>query len=341
MAVTYVGASHTPGRAGEYVNSTTINKPSGVQEDDLLLAIISVSLSSGTVTAPSGWTTVGNTTSGSYYRLYVFRKVAGSSEPSSYTFTLNGYYWGIEHIVAYRGVDTSNPVPEYNLRGVSGSTTSYNTNSLSVADTRHVVHFGNAYKVSTASPPTWTSGSGTERFEASVINDAEADWPMSTGLYDEEVAAGSHSFTHTTSSSQDNGIAGAIAINPLSEPASGPLELEAPAVVAEFDGERMIPAGPIAAEVPAATAEFTGEFLGDRLNAVSPTPSTEFEVRKIIDADVLAEAPTARTDLAGGNDLFGPLTAVAPTPQVLLGSETKVVGSRVIVVVAEDRTTYV
>lgn len=343
MAVSYVGASHSPGRDGENATSSTISKPSGVQQNDLLLAIVTISSSSGTVTPPSGWTAIRNSTSGSFFRVYIFRKVAGASEPSSYAFTFNGSYWGIEHIVAYRGVDTSDPTPESALRATSGGSTSYATGSLTTAGDRVLVHWATAYTGVAGSIRSWTASSGTERFDTGVVNNGDAGQAMSTGFYDSnsQLAAGNYSRTHTSSGSYDNGMAGIVAIKPLNNPSSGSFAVTAPAVTADINGTRMVPTGSFEAEVPAPSAEFTGEFLGDRLSAVSPTPTANIQARHIIDAELQAQAPTPTTDIEAGTEGFATLNATAPAAQLWIGTETKVVGSRVIVVVEEDRTTYV
>jgi hypothetical protein len=97
-SITQVGSASS-------TTTLTINKPSGVVSGDVLVAI--VTLTSGrTVTAPSGWTKRGESPG----QVFIYTKTAGSSEPSSYTWTASSSVtWGGGAIAAYQGgvYDTS------------------------------------------------------------------------------------------------------------------------------------------------------------------------------------------------------------------------------------------
>lgn len=70
-------------------NSTSVTltpDQTAVTGDFLIVNIGSVSLASETLTAPSGWTLIRSTRAGSV-NLHSYRKAAGASEPSSYTWT--------------------------------------------------------------------------------------------------------------------------------------------------------------------------------------------------------------------------------------------------------------
>jgi hypothetical protein len=91
-------------------NSTafTAQAPVGEAAGDVLIAALQLN-GTGTVTAPSGFTLIGATsysgdTTTSYY------KVAGSSEPASYTWQTTGYSNGSIAILDYTGIDTTAPV---------------------------------------------------------------------------------------------------------------------------------------------------------------------------------------------------------------------------------------
>jgi hypothetical protein len=62
--------------------SITLNKPSGTASGDVLVAAIDIGLDTTTVTAPSGWTLVRSTASGSSLTQATYVHVAGTSEPS-------------------------------------------------------------------------------------------------------------------------------------------------------------------------------------------------------------------------------------------------------------------
>src|ERR1051325_2422340 len=63
--------------------SLSLAKPTGLASGDLLLAGIYVT-GSPTITPPSGWTLVQSTA-----KSYIYDKFAGSSEPSSYVWSLS------------------------------------------------------------------------------------------------------------------------------------------------------------------------------------------------------------------------------------------------------------
>lgn len=113
---TYVSSSQAVGTTTD----VTILKPTGVVENDVMIAAIHDGWcnSGSAITPPSGWTLINNTSnngpgcgsSNTSIQLATFYKVAGVSEPASYTFTgiTNQQYVG--GIVAYSDVNTSNPI---------------------------------------------------------------------------------------------------------------------------------------------------------------------------------------------------------------------------------------
>lgn len=90
--------------------ATVVSYPAGVASGDLLLLQMIVPVSQ-TVTTPSGWTVVLGPVDTSTYgnRCYVFRKIAGGSEPSSVSVTISsGNGAGI--MSAFTGVDGTTPI---------------------------------------------------------------------------------------------------------------------------------------------------------------------------------------------------------------------------------------
>jgi hypothetical protein len=82
LPVSFVAAA-----TGRDVGGVTINKPTGTTTGDIMIAIVGsgASVNSTTVTPPSGWTLL---TSNASKSPFVYGKVDGGSEPSSYTWTL-------------------------------------------------------------------------------------------------------------------------------------------------------------------------------------------------------------------------------------------------------------
>lgn len=82
-------------------NSLTINKPTGTQEGDLMVLTASVGGNSPNMSSPSGWTTVADASETNPCTIIAY-KVAGASEPSSYTVTTNKSQSMGGAIVVYR-----------------------------------------------------------------------------------------------------------------------------------------------------------------------------------------------------------------------------------------------
>jgi hypothetical protein len=109
MAAPTFVASGNGGPSGG--NSTTCAKPTGTTEGDVLYWCISGN-DTGSDFAPTltGWEQVVDQDGENTTRLIVMRKVAGDSEPSTYTFTWVGIQSiQINSMIAVRGADTGTP----------------------------------------------------------------------------------------------------------------------------------------------------------------------------------------------------------------------------------------
>lgn len=116
--ITFVAGASNKGR----VTTLMIAKPVGTASGDFLIAAVAARLAPA-VTPPSGWTMVQDQTDpSSALRQVMFWKVAGASEPSSYTFTLDTGRGVAGVIVAYRGVS-----------GINASAGQANGSSISIA----------------------------------------------------------------------------------------------------------------------------------------------------------------------------------------------------------------
>lgn len=106
--------------------SDSISKPAGAQQGDMLIYYIAVNASALSVTPPDGtWHLIksgadssGSIADASYY------KVAGSSEPSSYTFTLSTGAYGTSGMVAVRQEKQSSPIDASSFFYSSSNSTS-------------------------------------------------------------------------------------------------------------------------------------------------------------------------------------------------------------------------
>ncbi|SHT84866.1 Uncharacterised protein [Mycobacteroides abscessus subsp. abscessus] len=91
--------------------TVAVNKPAGTAEGDYMVAVVgNASGNASQVTLPSGWTLLDQHDGGfGVLHVKVATKVAGPSEPSSYTFGHSGFPLseGMAQIVTLRGVDTA------------------------------------------------------------------------------------------------------------------------------------------------------------------------------------------------------------------------------------------
>ena len=101
--------------------SITLNKPSGTASGDVLVAAIEIG-GTTTVTAPSGWTLVRSTTSGSALTQATYVHAAGTSEPASYQWRFSTSRLASGAVAAYVGVNTTTPVDVSSGGSSSGST---------------------------------------------------------------------------------------------------------------------------------------------------------------------------------------------------------------------------
>ena len=109
----FVAAEHVDSATSD--STLTINKPTGVVEDDVMVAFLShESGADPTWTGPSGWTKLGTTrTQGeSNHNSTTWWKAAGGSEPSSYDWLVTTANQWSGCILAYRNRNTSAPIDD-------------------------------------------------------------------------------------------------------------------------------------------------------------------------------------------------------------------------------------
>jgi hypothetical protein len=102
--------SFSAGTNGAGSTNLVFAKPTGVLANDVLVAQIVINGSSTVITPPSGWILILNTKSSSSIEEASYYKVAGASEPSSYSWTFGTSQPATGGISSYSGVDLSSPV---------------------------------------------------------------------------------------------------------------------------------------------------------------------------------------------------------------------------------------
>lgn len=138
--IAFVGRATAWGTNGTF-SSYTINKPSGTITGDLMVATLGFIGTGATINVPSGWTLRNQSTAtsdGGPYTLAVLYKIAGGSEPSSYSATITGgtlYRMVVTQAAAYRNVNAVTPFLDSDIKSQSNVSLVYtntvtNTNSL-------------------------------------------------------------------------------------------------------------------------------------------------------------------------------------------------------------------
>lgn len=90
--------------ANNFAPSQTIERPEVVKNGDLLIYVgFLASTSAPTLTGvPSGWVSRRSVSNANGVNVFVYTKVAGSSEPSSYTWTASGNSSALSAVLVYR-----------------------------------------------------------------------------------------------------------------------------------------------------------------------------------------------------------------------------------------------
>jgi len=156
--------------AGVASGDLTINKPTGTVQDDVMIASIGVRPETATINAPTGWALVKridntNTTANS---LAVYYKVAGASEPASYTWTIPSHTGAAGGIQSFSGGNTTNPIDVED-----GQTTAYGLSHATPSVVTTVTDTMLVTSHTFSSPTTWTPPAHmTERFDVLGGNQA-------------------------------------------------------------------------------------------------------------------------------------------------------------------------
>ena len=103
MALAYRASSYV-GTGGASGDALAVTKAVGAASGDVLVCCIYWETDSNSITPPAGWTSALRQVNTGLFMVEVFTKLAGGSEPSTYTFTpaTNGQ-WRHASMVAYSG----------------------------------------------------------------------------------------------------------------------------------------------------------------------------------------------------------------------------------------------
>ncbi|HKO73924.1 MAG TPA: hypothetical protein VJU01_01285, partial [Gaiellaceae bacterium] len=137
--------------------SVSVTKPTGVQANDLLVAHVMVT---GNVTASiagSGWTAVQSGSAANAATQASFYKIAGGSEPASYSFTWTGSQAAAATVTAYYGVKSSGALDVSSTVASTNNTTTVTANGVTTTANDDIVlaFFGSASNSSYTPPGGW------------------------------------------------------------------------------------------------------------------------------------------------------------------------------------------
>lgn len=195
----------------------TISVPSGVVDGDVMIAVVEVAATAGTVasttfTAPSGWTSVANSVA-TNTRMQTWIRVA-SSEPASYQWTIAG---GVDRaitgiIAAWSGGDTSTPQDTTAAAGAG-------TNSPMVAPTITTVTAGAMLVCAWGN----RAGSGDMAVPGGMTERAEAGAGPDIIIGEKLITPAGVTGTQSVTSASNNWAAVAIALRPAAAAGDAPL----------------------------------------------------------------------------------------------------------------------
>lgn len=198
MSISFINSAESNVSTGADASTVTCNKPTNTAQGDFMLAFFAGS-TSGTPSADTGWTQVGTTQDGgSGVRSSVWRKVAGASEPSTYTFDggVNNTIVCL-HILTYRGVDTSDPIQTSNV-ATSGIVEALNSGNIVTTGITWVVSAGMAGdNANTVATNTTNGGSDAERTDSGIAPGGNVERDCCSYDSNADVTAGTYSRTIT------------------------------------------------------------------------------------------------------------------------------------------------
>lgn len=220
QALTTISFRSSSTASGKSVTSLSISNPAGTVQGDVLLArIVNRNNVGAVVTPPSGWTLIRSDQSASQIKAWVFYKVAGSSEPSSYAFGIDLASYIAGSIVAFSGVDNANPIDAQSGQK-NGLSSSFNTPAITTTASNGVaVWFGSQIWTGAACPasPIVPPSGFTEPFDTCLVS-------SSTGIlfdaaHKELGAAGLQPAFNGSSPYAETNIAQVVALRPVNAPA--------------------------------------------------------------------------------------------------------------------------
>ena len=293
----------TSGSGGTSTN-VVLNRPAGVVEGDLLVAVLG-SDRDGTLaamTAPAGWTERGAHTQTSCGFVKVWTKIAGASEPTSYTFPDSTSADAVGGMLAFHSYDPAAPLAVAPVFASSATAaTAHPAPSVTGVDGGMLVtaHFGGANANATRS---YTPPSGmTERVDV-----GPSSWTVLGVNTQSLTAAGATGTKTATCSASVPYITATLVVAPASQVTVDDVT-PAGVLVASPDGETvdaldadlvLTDPQPAAVDVASPAGESVGVTVTDSIPAGALATAAEGESVAVgVAADPPAAVPVSYTHL--------------------------------------------
>lgn len=281
--------------AGSGILTLTISVPVGTIQNDVMVASIGVRPYTATITAPAGWTLVRriDSTTDATSSLAVYYRVAGSTEPPSYSWTFSTSTGSAGGIMTFSGVDTGTVVNseagQATAKALSHDTPSITTSAANVMLVASYTFTSSA---------TWVSASGmTEAVD--VMSQAPGSRGQSLAAYylEQGPIGATGAKTATASNDADSGSAHLLALRPAPQ----------------FTLTINRPAGTLENDVMVASIGFRPETL------VIVPPSGWTLVRRIDNANPTQNGLAVYRKVAGASEPADYTWTAAPAGQLVGG----------------------
>jgi cellulose synthase/poly-beta-1,6-N-acetylglucosamine synthase-like glycosyltransferase/DNA-binding NarL/FixJ family response regulator len=139
--------------------SLVMNTPAGTQQNDLMFVALSYNTVGGTITIPSGWTGAG-TNGANQTQINGYRRIAGASEPASYTWTFSSATSVVAWEGSYIGVDPTTPLDTISAGSANGTAHSISSLTTTASSDLLIAGFSLA-GIATFSTPTGMTAQGS------------------------------------------------------------------------------------------------------------------------------------------------------------------------------------
>jgi len=188
--------SSASANSGSGSSSLTINVPSGTQNGDVMVAHVIVQTAGNSLAAPTGWNIIKRQDTSTNISTATYFKVAGSSEPSSYTWTFGTSGEASGGIGSYIGVNTTTPIDTNHAQYNNGVSNVDNAGvTTTVSNDMLVYAVGIIIPTSVQAPSGFTEGfySATNSKTTSQMFDEIDASTGATGTIHTTIATGNYS----------------------------------------------------------------------------------------------------------------------------------------------------